>query len=589
MAKTSLKTASRASKSALEAPPPGEERDYVAMALGYAEDVCADAKRVKYGAWIRLAARRFLDDLKRAQVTRGEPPFLWSPNRANHACAFMEQLHHVEGLWGTETITLHPSQAFFLCNLFGFRNHDGSRRFTGALYSVARKNAKSTLAAGIQLYCLVEEREEGPQVISAATTGDQARIVWKIAKRMVEKNTELREYYNVEEFANTVTCWKNGGTYRSINAKASTQDGLNPSCLCFDELHAHKTHDLYNVLRSAAGARSNPLFLYTTTEGFESAGPWADMRAFAQHVLRGTVQADHFLAIYYSLDDEDDDFDESKWEKANPLLGVSVKLDKLREYALEAKQQPGSLSEFRIKRLNRRSAAARSWLDLARWNKCGAGKLDLDALAGIPCWAAFDLASTADMTAWRLLWLKDGIFYTWGRYWVPRDAVINRNNRGTVRYEPWVEAGWIKQTEGNVADYSVIEADILADCQRFQPKRVGYDLWNASQIAINLGKQGVNLERFIQGPRSYSPAMQACEVAYRSERLRHGNDPVLTWNMANVVARHDVNLNSAPDRQRSAEKIDGAAALFMAFGLAASEPPKEEPKQFRLMVLGGAR
>lgn len=585
MKTTSQKTASRASKSAPKPPPGDEGRDYVAVAVAYAEDACADVKRERYGVWIRYAARRFLDDLKRAQSTRGSPPFLWSPNRANHACEFIEQLHHVEGTWETETIVLAPPQAFFICNLFGFRNRDGSRRFTTALYSTARKNAKSTIAAAIQLYCLVEEREQGPQVISAATTGDQARIVWRVAHRMVEKNSELREFYDVEAFANTITSWKNGGIYRAINAKASTQDGLNPSCLCFDELHAHKTHDLYNVLRSAVGARTNPLFLYTTTEGFEGTGPWADVRAFAQHVLRGTVEADHFLVIYYALDEEDDDFDETKWIKANPLLGISVKLDKLREYALEAKQQPGSFAEFRVKRLNRRAAAAKAWLDLTRWNKC-AGKVDLDALVGVPCWAAFDLASTADMTAWRLLWLKDGVFYTWGRYWVPRDAVVNRTQRGTVRYEPWVAAGLLRETEGNVADYTIIEADILADCKRFAPKRVGYDRWNASQTAINLGKHGVVLEQFIQGPRSYSPAMQACEVAYRSERLRHGGDPILTWNMSNVVARHDVNLNSAPDRMRSAEKIDGAAALFMAFGLMASEPVAEEPKQFRLLALG---
>lgn len=579
MTKAKQRTASATSKTQSS----GGKKDYVSIAIAYAEGAIEDRKREHHNAWIRAAARRFIDDIKRAQKPRA--PFLWVPRKANHACAFIEELRHVEGRWGTPTLTLEPSQIFFICNLFGFRNEDGSRRFTTALYSVARKNAKSTLAAAIQIYCYVEEDEIGPQVISAATTGSQARIVWNIAKRMIEADSELREYYDLEPLAYNIVCWKNGGTYKAINAKASTQDGLNPSCLSFDELHAHKNHDLYNVLRSAAGARSNPLFLYTTTEGTENPGPWREVRAFAEQVLKKVVVAEHFLAILYGLDDEDDDFDETKWIKANPLLGVSVKLSKLQEYAAEAKSQPGSLSEFRIKRLNRRASASKAWLhDLVKWN-AGGKPVDLDSLVGAPCWGAFDLASTRDMTAWRLLWLKDGIYYTWGRYWVPERAVAQRRSTGTVMYGPWIDSGYIQQTPGDVIDYEVVEGLIIGDCERFKPQKVGYDAWNAASTANNLMKKNLPLEQFIQGTRSYSPSMKACEVAYLNGKLVHGDNPVLTWNMANVVPRVDVNLNTAPDRQRSTDKIDGACALFMCFGLAMSEAEKA-PKKFQMISLG---
>jgi phage terminase large subunit-like protein len=557
------------------------KKDYVAIAIAYAEGAIEDRKRLTHNKWIRKSAKRFIDDLKRAQ--KPQAPFIWSPKKANHACAFIEELKHVEGRWETKTITLEPSQIFFVCNLFGFRNHNGTRRFTTALYSVARKNAKSTLAAAIQIYCYVEENEVGPQVISAATTGSQARIVWGIAKRMIEADSELQEHYQLEPLAWNVVCWKNGGTYRAINAKASTQDGLNPSCLSFDELHAHKNHDLYNVLRSAAGSRDNPLFLYTTTEGVENPGPWREVRAFAEQILNGVVSAEHFLAVMYGLDEEDDDFDESKWIKANPLLGVSVKLEKLQEYASEAKSQPGSLAEFKIKRLNRRSAHAKSWLtDLIKWNQ-GARPFELDSLIGSPCWGAFDLASTKDMTAWRLLWLKDGIYYTWGRYWVPEKAIAQRNATGTLKYGPWIESGHIQKIDGDTIDYEIVDAQILADCQKFSPTMVGYDGWNAAASANKLVKAKVPMEQFIQGTRSYSPAMSACEIAYLGGKLVHGGDPVLTWNMANVVPRTDVNMNNAPDRSKSTDKIDGACALFMCFGLAQTAAAK--PK-FQLMVLG---
>lgn len=461
-----------------------------------------------------------------------------------------------------------PAQIFFVVQLFGFRDLRGGRRFTEALLAVARKNAKSTLAAAIMLSCQCLENEPGAQLVSAATTGPQARIVWKIAKEMVDRTPDMREAFELEAMANTIVR-EDYGSFRPINAKASTQDGLNPSHTEVDEIHAHKTHDLLNVLRSAAGARDNALWLYTTTEGYETPGPWPEIRNFAQQILMRILKADHFLVVIFALDDDDDDFDEAKWPKANPLYHTSHKMSReMRKLASNAKAMPGALAEFQIKRLNRRAAAANSWVNLTKWRRC-AGEVDLDKLVGAPCWGAFDLASTMDMTAWRLLWLLDGIYYTWGRYWVPEDAVSQRTERKTVPYASWVAQGLVTQTEGDSIDQKVIELDILEDYARFQPTKIAFDAWNAAAISTNLMQQGLPLEQFIQGPRSYQPAFTACEIAYTAGRLRHGGNPVLTWNAANLVPRRDVNLNLAPDRKRSADKIDGFVSLLMCFGLAA--------------------
>lgn len=555
--------------------------DYVSIAIAYAETAIEDRKGETHGVWIRLAAKRFIADLKRAQKTR--TPFYFSAERGNDACWFIELLPHVEGVWGLATIKLDPFQVFFIVQLFGFRNLDGGRRFSTALFAIARKNAKSTLAAAVLLYCFCEEAEVGPQILSAATTGDQARIVWGIAKRMVEKTADLREQYGVEAFSNVIARYMNGGTFKPINAKASTQDGLNPSALCFDELHAHKTHDLVNVLKSAAGARKNPLFLYTTTEGYETPGPWPEERNFARQILSGVIEADHYLAIIYAVDDKDDDFDETRWVKANPLMLSNLGLaDKIRENALEAKQKPGSLSEFRIKRLNRQSATATGFVHLPKWNKC-AGKVPLDELVGSRCWGAFDLASTTDMAAWWLLWLKGETYYAWGRYWVPSEAVKQRTERKTISYQSWVDSGFVTMTDGDVTDYDIIERDILEDFLRFSPQSIAYDSWNATALANRLVTNGVTaatdknpngLQQFIQGPRSYNPAMNAFEKAYLAGNLCHGGNPVLTWNAANLVARTDVNMNKAPDKKKSADKIDGIVCLLMCFGLAAMQEQK---------------
>ncbi len=549
-------------------------KDFVPIAIAYAREAVEDVDGERYGYWIRRAARRFLDDLERAK--QADAPFTFDAKEANKACRFIELLPHVEGKWETPNIVLVPAQIFFIVNLFGFRNSKGFRRFTTALFAVARKNAKSTLAAAIMLYVMCEEEDPGAQLYAAATTGDQARVVWRIAKAMLEKCHDLQRYYGVEPYANTIKRHKNGAFFKPINAKASTQDGLNPQAFTLDELHAHKTHDLMNVLTDAAGARDCPLFLYTTTEGFETPGPWPEVRQFAKNVLLGAVEADHFLVVYYALDEEDktlgtkedDDFDETKWRKANPLYDYNEKLrDTMRKLAIDAKHIPGKLGEFRIKRLNRPSSSAKTWIDMLKWNQC-AGEVDLEWLRGHPCWGAFDLASTTDMVAWALVWCVDGVWYVHMRYWVPREAVRQRTERRTTPYQAWVESGYVTQTEGDRVDYDVIEKQIMADVEMFRPVKIAYDPWNAQQFSTRLANQGVDLEVFIQGPRSYHPAMQALEIAYGTGNLRHGGNPVLRWNAANLVPRYDVNLNMAPDRKRSADKIDGMCALLMAMGLA---------------------
>lgn len=556
-----------------------EDRDYVQIATDYAKRIAAAKKSKKYGKWLRLAAQRFLNDLKHAQG--GNAPFTFDPWHATDACDFIEKLPHVEGTWDSPDIVLHESHVLFVVSLFGFRKLDGTRRFTTALFAVARKNAKSTLCAAILLYCLCCEDEPGAQVISAATTGSQARIVFNVAKRMVEKTPDLVEAFTLGSFANSVARYDIAGSFKPINAKASTQDGLNPSHVGIDEIHAHKTHDLLNVLKSAAGARRNPLFLYTTTEGYTNPGPWAEIRHFAMQVLGGVVEADHFLALYFAVDAGDGDFDADVWAKANPLMDVNPLLRaEIQKLAIEAKGMPGALAEFRIKRLNRPAAAPNAWVDLEKWQACG-GVVDLEWLRGKPCWMGLDMAATQDLCAMRLVWRIDGRYYTWGRRWVPEDAVAHRTERGTVPYAGWVEAGHIVQIPGAVIDYAVIERDINEFADRFKPKEIVYDPWNVTDMVNRLVEKGRPMVEFGQTTKNYHPAMKELERAYMAGELNHGADPVLQWCASNLVPIMDGNLNKKPDKKRSADKIDDMCALLMAVARAsiAAEPPSKKIKQ----------
>lgn len=557
------------------------QRDYVAVAKQYATKALDKSNRKRFGIWMRFAAQRFLDDLKRAEAKNA--PFYFDAWHAFDVCDFAEKLPHIEGTWSTPTIVLHESHVFFLVNLFGFRKQDGTRRFTTALFAIARKNAKSTLASIIGLYCQNCEDENGPQVITGATTGQQARIVFKVAKTMVEKTSDLRAAFGLEPFANAIASYNNGGTFKPINAKASTQDGLNPSCTILDELHAHKNHDLLNVLKSAAGARRNPLFLYLTTEGYANPGPWEEEREFAKKVLRGLIEADHYLVVYYAVDEKDedlgteadDDFDEECWAKANPLMEVNpLLLDEIRKLALEAKDKPGTHSEFKIKRLNRPSSVSHGWVNLTKWRECK-GEIDLAFLKKHPCNAGLDLSSTTDLTSFRLVWDIEGTIYTCGWRYVPAMAVRKRTQRGLIPYAGWVLKKYLIESGVEAIDYKPIEDQIIHVKENFNLQSVGYDGWNASQVVQRLNAAGVKMEQFIQGPKSYHPAMQALEIAYLNGKFVHGNDPILNWNASNLVARQDANLNNAPDKKKAAEKIDDMCALLMGIGRSIAEKPAQ--------------
>lgn len=555
-------------------------RDYVQIAIDYANEALGDKKRKKFCKLIRQASKRFLDDLKRAKKKNNS--FFFDEWHANDACDFIEKLPHVEGTWDKPTIVLHKSHIFFVVQLFGFRSKEFTiipdwgddnrfyhRRFSAALFAVARKNAKSTLAAGILNYCLCCEPEEGAQVISAATTFSQASIIFNIAKRMIEKTTDLKDAFGLECWSKSISRFETGSSFKPLHAKASTQDGLNPSHVGIDEIHAHKTSDLLNVLTSAAGARNNPLFLYTTTEGYANPGPWSEIRKFVIDLLKGVFKndVDHFLAIFYRLDDDDDEFDENAWKKANPLYDVNPNLLKeIKKASVEAKQMPSKLAEFRIKRLNKSASTSNGWIDLSKWDKCG-GKIDLTQLESIPCYGALDLASTSDFNSFRLVWEVDDCVYTYGWRWCPDSAIAYRTERGTIPYAGWVASGLLKQTDGNVTDYSVIENDIVEICQRFNVVNIAYDEWNASDIVNRLVAHELPMIKFIQGTKSYHPAMQAAERYYVSGRLNHGDDPILRWCASNLVSRTDQNLNMAPDKKRSADKIDDMVTFFMAIGL----------------------
>ena len=546
---------------------------YVERAIEYAKAAQGSAT---HGKWSQLACQRFLDDLERAK--EDDCAFYFSEEKAIDVCEFAETLHHVEGTWDTPTIVLHDSMVWFYVNLFGFRNKEtDGRRFTTALWASGRKNAKTTgLLAPIGLYCQLCEDEEGAQVVSAATTGDQASISWKVAKRMVQKNSDLREYFNVEPYARTIAGLGNGSVFKYISAKASTQDGLNPSCVLIDEVHAHPNHELINVLKSAAGARANPLFLFVTTEGYDRGDmPWPELRMYTHQILSGAVEADHVLSVIFTIDEDDDEFDEKVWLKANPLIEVNpILFNEIKKESKEAQSMPSKMAEFRTKRLNRPSAAADSHVDINKF-KVNQSVLSLDELQGYPCWFSLDMSATRDLTSLRGLWLVDGEYHTHGWRFLPKNGIHQQTASGGDIYASWKEQGLIIETPGDTVNHKIITQKIVEVYDRFQPHAVGSDPWNATEIIRVLkDEHDIEVEPMRQGAQTYHPAIKKFDEVYYSGDLYHGCDPILTWCAGNLVIRYNANMNQSPDKRNSANKIDDIVTLIMCFGMSLSYEPR---------------
>lgn len=429
----------------------------------------------------------------------------------------------------------------------------------------------STLTAGVGLYGLTCEGEPGAQVLCAASTGAQAKKVFGPAKQMVERTADLREAFGLEAWAQSITA-RDGSFMQPVNSKSSTQDGWNPHLVILDELHAHKDRGLYDVMRSAMGARSNPLQWIITTAGYDLEGVCYEQRQLVEKVLLGVVPADHLFGIIYSLDQGDDPFDESKWIKANPLLGVSVKLADMQAYAREAQHSPASLGEFKTKRLNLWLSSSSTWLDLPTYDSCADPGLTIDQFEGSPCWIGADLSDKSDITAIVALFEREGRLYAFPRFYLPRDLVEEKARSTGTHYDVWSRQEGDKPapltlTDGDYIDHRRVEADLIAWAERFKPSKIIFDQFSsAGPMVSRLNEGGFNAVTMAKSARSFTEPARDLEARLRAKRLIHDGNPVLRWMASNCVVDRRVDGSLLPKKEsaNSANKIDGIDALLLA-------------------------
>ncbi|MGE3932369.1 MAG: terminase large subunit [Rhodospirillaceae bacterium] len=534
----------------------------------YASAVVEGSNGRQVGRLERLACERHLRDLDLGPL-RG---LFLDIAAAERAIMFFHHLPHLEGEWAAkgERLVLSPWQQFCVGSIFGWKRADGTRRFRFAWEEVARKNGKSTKAAGVGLKLAYDDNEPGAQVYTAATKRDQAKIVFNLMAAMVVRTSLIRRS---DVHAASIFVPDSFTKIAPLASDSRTLDGLNIHGAVVDEVHEHKDRKVIDVLGSSYGARRQPLQFEITTAGvFDPEHIAWEHHNHSVEVLEGVVEDDEWFAFIAAIDEGDDWRDERVWEKANPNIDVSVKRDYLRAQCQRAQQVPANQNEFRRKFCNEWVNQAKRWIDLAMWDKCGA-PFDPAMLAGRPCLIGLDLSKRIDITAKVLVFPPfegDPDWYLLPRFYVPEDNIAELSKRRRFDIKRHVADGLVVATPGNIIDYAYIQADVLADADRFKVREVDYDPWNATQLATQLGEagKGLTLVEIRQGVKSLGEASKEFEALILTGRLRHGGNPVLRWMVNNVTLRFDENENFMPAKRRSFGPIDGVAATINALSRA---------------------
>ena len=545
----------------------------------YAEDVRSG--KIVACHWVKQAVERYYRDLDQA-LDKG---WVFSRQHAERAINFIERLRHVKGKWAGEYLKLEPWQCFILWNAFGWLMAGTmTRRYTELYIELARKNGKSTLAAGIALYLEFADKEMGAEVYSVATTRDQARICFRYAQDMV-RFSDLKSYAVVTRDA--IAYEPLGCTYKPLSSDARNLDGCHSHGVIVDEYHAHRTDEVYDVMQTSMGARQQPLMVIITTAGLDTSVPCFVYRKTMTQVLDGALEADRNFAIIYTLDNLEEVDDPSMWAKANPCYGISLSEEWLVDQYEKMKREPSKIANIMTKSFNVWMDAPTVWIPDAAWSGIES-VVPMESLAGQKCVGALDLAAVNDYCALCLKFNVNGRHQFLWRFYIPEDKYRNRAEmqRENANIDEWVRKEYIVVTPGNVTDYDYIIRDIAELGEQYEITAMAYDPWNSSSIVPKLVELGVNMQPFTQTISNYAMPTKEFERIVGLGIVDHYGNPVARWMLSNVVIREDVNGNRRPDKKKSSEKIDGIVAAIMALGQSMSDKVTEQHIYERRGILG---
>jgi len=527
----------------------------------------------KSGRYEKLCVDRYLNDLKKKNWD-----FCFSEEAALKALLFFNVLKHFEGEWAGQDLDLEGWQAFIVWNIFGWLKKNGKRRFTYADILVARKNGKTTLAAGIGLYMLTLDEERGAQVFSAAVDKGQAGICWSAAREMSRISKPLKSL--LKHYHSSIVVEATVSSFKPLSKETKNKDGLNPHCAICDERHAWKTNEIYDVIKSGMGARSQPLILSISTAGFDMDAPYFKDMKVMYEILEGAKSRENQFIMIYQPDKGDDWKDPITWEKANPNYGISVSKDYFHG-ELEDAINKGSTTEvnFKTKNLNLWVDAPDVWIsdEVVAQNNGGTTE---DDLLGEECYAGLDLASHVDINAAALYFPNLPGKPVRFIFFIPEAKI--RDNEDRADYKLWQELGLLIVTPGEMIDIDLMVSYLLKEFKKYNLKNLSYDPYKAYHGVIQgLQNGGIAdiLDEYTQNISNMSEPSKEIQRLLLGKGFDFMNNPVIRWMFRNVTMYQDANGNIRPDKRKSSGKIDGVVALINAVGGFMSVSAEERSKQ----------
>ncbi|MEA4824075.1 MAG: terminase TerL endonuclease subunit [Clostridiaceae bacterium] len=425
----------------------------------------------------------------------------------------------------------------------------------------------SELAAAVALYLLCADFEPGAEVYGCAADKDQARIVFDVAMDMVKRCPHLFSKMSIQASLKTMTYVPTGSKYKALSADVANKHGFNTHGVIFDELHTQPNRKLYDVMLQGSGdARMQPLYFLITTAGDNQNSICWEVHQKAVDIIDGRKTDSTFYPVIYGAAPEDDWTDPKVWKKANPSLGITVSMDKVKAAFESARQNPAEENSFRQLRLNQWVKQAVRWMPMEKWDAC-AFPVDPEVLRGRVCYGGLDLSSSTDITAFVLVFPpvnEDDKYIVLPYFWIPKDNIDLRVRRDHVNYDVWKRQGFLQTTEGNVVHYGFIESFIEELGTKYNIREIAFDRWGAVQMTQNLENLGFSVVPFGQGFKDMSPPTKELMKLTLEQKLAHGGQPVLRWMMDNIYIRTDPAGNIKADKEKSTEKIDGAVATIMA-------------------------
>lgn len=566
------------------------------MTMTHSEDVdryCRDVVSGKIDVcdYVKLACKRHLDDIKKAETDESYP-YIYDRSRVDKFCTFAELMVAVEGKWAGKRLKWEPWQKFAFGSKFGWvRKSDGFRRYRETYVEIPRKNGKSTVAAVEALYMLCLDGEQGAQEFCGASNKEQAMVVFRIAKLMVDNNPSFASTMGLKTMKESIFCDRTNSFFRPMIGKP--KDGTNPSYAILDELHEAPSSEMYDTVKTGMGARQQPLLSIITTAGFDLSGICYKRREEAIKVLQGVVTDDRLFTVIYTVNDNDsiDNFD--NWIKANPNLGVSVYEDYLRSQYETSMRDASQQNSVYTKNLNIWCNASQAWINMAKWRACEDTTLTLDDFRGEDCWIGIDLASKVDLVGVSFVFKRDGLYYLFCKSYINQDRATRPENEHYRRYN---KMGYLDITEGASTDFMYVMAQLFGHRTRRQLEDrdewkyyltnheicgdEGWeDMFNIREIAYDPRESELMMQtiktyadydciEFPQAPAYISEPAKTLEALYMDRKLIHGSNPVLDWNMSNAVLKQAKSKAYYPAKERAENKIDLVMSSIMALSRA---------------------